>query len=283
MSLLERACLVSWVAHGACVHLYTHDNPTTLRNQIPAAIRPHITVIDADTILSRARKFDFKGPAPKSKRANAFTALPFSDMFRYEMLRQKGGIWMDMDIILIRPIPVRVRTAPYFFVTERTMQAGAYRSKEPQKPTNACIGARDPDSEWARWITTAADRITAAGEVSSAWTFMKTFQESIATLSLESYLEPPEFIMPVNWWDVDGLFRPLSGPTDCLKPKYGVPGTCARDVFGTPHTVGVHLFRGLLRKRDMPYEDRTKIPPDSFMGKLLAHVEKAASLSHGSL
>lgn len=278
LSLLERACLVSWVAHGARVHLYTHDDPVALKSQIPAGIHPHIAVLDANTILPRTQKFAFKGPAPKSKRANAFTALPFSDVFRYEMLRQKGGIWMDMDIILIRPIPARVRTAPYFFVTERTMQAGAYRSKEPQKPTNACIGARDPGSEWARWITAEAARITAAGGVSSAWTFMKTFQESIATLSLAGYLEPPEFVMPVNWWDVDGLFRPLSGPTDCLKPKYGVPGTCARDVFGNPHTVGVHLFRGLLRKRDMPYEDRTKIPPASFMGQLLTHVEESSGI-----
>jgi hypothetical protein len=270
LSLLERVCLLSWTAFGARVHLYTHDDPVALRAQIPAAAQPHITVLDADVILPRARKFTYKGPAPKSKRADAFTALPFSDLFRYELLRQKGGVWMDMDLVLIRPMPTRVLRAPYFFVTERTIQAGAYASREPTKPTNACIGARDPNSEWARWITDAAAARTET--VTSAWTYMRLFQESLRELDLERYLEPPEFVMPVNWWDLDGIFK----TEPCLRSKYGVPSTCVADVFGNPATVGIHLFRGLLRKRDLPYEDRSRIPPQSMLGQLLAHVETAA-------
>jgi hypothetical protein len=268
LSLLEKACLLSWTAFGAKVHLYTHDKIADIQAQIPAGARAHVTVLDADVILSRDRKFAYKGPAPKSKRADAFTALPFSDLFRYELLCQRGGVWMDMDLVLIKPMPARVLKAPYFFVTERTIQAGAYKSKEPTKPTNACIGTRDPNSEWARWITEAAR----TESVTSAWTFMRLFQESIRELKLECYLEPPEFVMPVNWWDVDGIFK-----TDpCLRPKYGVPSTCVTDIFTNPATVGVHLFRGLLRKRDLPYEDRSRIPAESLLGQLLAHVETAA-------
>ena len=270
LSLLERACLTSWVAFGARVHLYTHDSIKGLTSQIPAVIRSHVRVLDADAIVDRSRKFNYKGVAPKSKRADAFTALPFSDLFRYEMLRKVGGVWMDMDIVLIRPMPMRVLTAPYFFVSERTMQAGAYKSKDPEKPTNACIGARDPDSAWARWITDAA----AATEATSAWTYMKVFQESLTALDLHKYVEPPEFVMPVNWWDLDGIF---TEGDDCLRSKYGVPATCPDTVFNNPKTVGVHLFRGLLRKRDLPYEDADKIPATSLLGRLLAHVDKAAS------
>jgi hypothetical protein len=275
LSLLERACLTSWVAFGSRVHLYTHDSIKGLTSQIPDRIRPYVTVLDADAIVDRSRKFNYKGVAPKSKRADAFTALPFSDLFRYEMLRKVGGVWMDMDIVLIRPMPNRVLAAPYFFVSERTMQAGAYKSKEPSKPTNACIGARDPDSPWARWITDAA----AATEATSAWTYMKVFQESLTVLDLGHYVEPPEFIMPVNWWDLDGIFTPGG---DCLKSKYGVPSTCPDTVFNNPKTVGVHLFRGLLRKRDMPYEDHTKIPATSFLGRLLNHVDSAAEKLRGT-
>jgi hypothetical protein len=274
LSLLEKACLTSWVVlGGARVHLYTHDTISALVQQIPVPIRTHIRVLNADLIIARTEKFVYRGAIPKTKRSDAFTALPFSDLFRYEMLRKKGGIWMDMDILMLRPIPARMLAQPYFFVSERTMQAGAYKSKELQKPTNACIGARDPHSSWAEWIHARVSSLS----VDSAWTFMKLFQQSLSELQLESYVEPPEFVMPVNWWDLDGLFLPKEkvGPSGCLKEKYGVKSTCA-SFRANKHTIGVHFFRGLLRKRDLPYEDRTQIPADSFMGILLHQVEKAA-------
>jgi len=276
LSLLERACLVSWVAYGARVHLYTHDPIAAVKAQIPAAVRPHIDVLDANAILPKSKKFTYKGAAPKSKRADAFSALPFSDIFRYEMLRAKGGVWMDMDIILIRPMPAALLRAPYFFVSERTMQAGAYKSADPAKITNSCIGARDPNSEWGRWITHESRSKT----VDSAWTFMKVFQDSVHALKLERYVEDPEFMMQINWWDLDGLFTPAEklGPDGCLRSKYGVPSTCPDAVLYNPKAIGVHMFRGLLRKRDLPYEDRSKIPPTSLLGRILARVEAAAGI-----
>lgn len=270
LSLLEKACLVSWTAFGARVHLFTHDSIPALEAQIPSAARHYIDVLDASAIVPKSKKFAYKGAAPKSKRADAFSALPFSDLFRYEMLRQRGGIWMDMDIILIRPVPARILRQPYFFVSERTLQAGAYKSKELQKPTNAMIGAREPGSAWANWITKNAS----AKSIDSAWTFMKLFQESLKELDLSRYVEPPEFVMPVNWWDLDGLFE---AGGKCLRVKYGVAATCP-SLLQNPKVIGVHLFRGLLRKQDLPYEDRSKIPADSLLGRILAHVEVAAGI-----
>mgnify|MGYP003352616325 CR=1 FL=1 len=141
--------------------------------------------------------------------------------------------------------------SPYFFVSERTMQAGAYASKEPTKPTNACIGSRDAHSEWAEWIV----RTAKSAKVESAWTFMKVFQESLDALHLHRYVESPSFVMPVNWWDLDGIFLSPSAKKKttldahgCLKKKYGVEPTCPT-LLQDPSVVGVHLFRGLLRKR----------------------------------
>jgi len=269
LSLLEKLCLESWTRFGARVDLFTHDSVTAMQEQVPIAIRPYVTVIDADVIVDRSKKFDYAG-GHKTKRSDAFKALPFSDLFRYELLRKRGGIWMDFDIVLIRPIPIRLFKSPYFFVSERTMQAGAYKSKEPSKPTNACIYARDPQSDWANKICNASE----GAIVDSAWTFMKIFQVSL-TPELHRYIQPPEFIMPVNWWDLDGLFieEQKLDPKGCLKAKYGVEQTCAT-ILKNPKTVGIHLFRGLLRKRDLPYEDESKIPPTSLLGRILDHVRK---------
>ena len=267
LGFLELLCLESWTVFGARVHLFTHDSVVAMRGQLPVSIRSKVTVINADVILDRSKKFNYTG-GHKSKRADAFTALPFSDLFRYELLRQRGGIWMDLDIVLIRPLPAAILRSPYFFVSERTMQAGAYKSKDPSKPTNACIGAREPHSEWAETICKASENVV----VDSAWTFMKIFQTTLGPF--HRYIQPPEFIMPVNWWDLDGLFTPaekLEG--GCLKSKYGVPSTCL-SILTNKETVGIHLFRGLLRKRDLPYEDPTKIPATSLLGKIIEHVRE---------
>jgi hypothetical protein len=277
LSLLEKLCLESWTRFGARVDLFTHDSVTAMREQIPVAAKPYITVINADVIVDRSKKFDYAG-GHKSKRSDAFKALPFSDLFRYELLRKRGGVWMDFDIVLIRPIPARLFKAPYFFVSERTMQAGAYKSKETSKPTNACIYARDPNSTWANDIGKASE----GAVVDSAWTFMKIFQASL-TPELHRYIQPPEFIMPVNWWDLDGLFVEADrlSPTGCLKAKYGVQQTCAT-ILKNPKTVGIHLFRGLLRKRDLPYEDEAQIPPSSLLGRIISHVRGVITLTRDS-
>jgi len=274
LSLLELICLESWVRFGAQVDLFTHDSVVSMREQVPVTIRPYVTVIDADLIVDRSQKFNYAG-GHKTKRDDAFKALPFSDLFRYELLRQRGGIWMDFDIILIRPIPSRLLRAPYFFVSERTMQAGAYKSKETSKPTNACIGAREPHSPWAEQICKASKGVVA----DSAWTFMKIFQSTLGP-ELHRYIQPPEFIMPVNWWDLDGIFVKAENlePKGCLKSKFGVPQTCA-SILKNPKTVGVHLYRAILRKRDLPYEDESQIPPTSLLGQIISHVRRGDMLS----
>jgi len=274
LSLLELICLESWVRFGAQVDLFTHDSVDSMREQVPVTIRPYVTVIDADLIVDRSQKFNYAG-GHKTKRDDAFKALPFSDLFRYELLRQRGGIWMDFDIILIRPIPSRLLRAPYFFVSERTMQAGAYKSKETSKPTNACIGAREPNSPWAEQICKASKGVVA----DSAWTFMKIFQSTLGP-ELHRYIQPPEFIMPVNWWDLDGIFVKAENlePKGCLKSKFGVPQTCA-SILKNPKTVGVHLYRAILRKRDLPYEDESQIPPTSLLGQIISHVRRGDMLS----
>jgi len=267
LSFLETLCLESWIRFGARVDLYTHDDVKTMTAQIPDACKNLVRVLNADVIVNRSKKFDYTG-GHKAKRSDAFKALPFSDLFRYELLRKRGGIWMDLDIVLIRPIPRRLLAAPYFFVSERTMQAGAYKSKFPSKPVNSCISARDPNSEWANTVCEASEN----AEVESAWTFMKIFQKTLGP-ELQKYIQPPEFIMPVNWWDLDGLFIPAEKltPVGCLRSKFGVPQTCP-SFLKNPNTVGVHLFRGILRKRDLPYEDPAQIPASSLFGRIIEHV-----------
>ncbi|MGI9337623.1 MAG: hypothetical protein ACR2P4_03835 [Gammaproteobacteria bacterium] len=99
LSALERLCIFSFCAHGHQFHLYHYDK---LQN-IPQA--EGLRLINAEEILPRTAIFRHR------KGSLAY----FADNFRWELMRQKGGWWMDMDTICIRPLDI---AAPLAFVRD---------------------------------------------------------------------------------------------------------------------------------------------------------------------
>ena len=85
---LERLCIRSFCAHGHIFHLYHYDE---LQN-LPQADGLHL--LNAEEILPHTKIFRHKG------RTLAF----FADQFRWELLRQRGGWWVDMDMVCVRPL-----------------------------------------------------------------------------------------------------------------------------------------------------------------------------------
>ena len=49
----------------------------------------------------------------------------FADIFRYKLLYEKGGWWVDLDLISLKHLP----KVDYFFGGERTKQSGAFKNK----------------------------------------------------------------------------------------------------------------------------------------------------------
>ena len=78
---------------------------------------PHGTIVkDGNTIIKKQDLFTFKKGL-----------LPFSDIFRYKMLYENGGYWVDLDMIALKPLKFR---EPFIFSSERTIQKGPYRNME---------------------------------------------------------------------------------------------------------------------------------------------------------
>jgi hypothetical protein len=136
ISDMEILCLKSWVGHGHPVHLYTYDDISGL----PAGV----VTIDAGVIVP-------EGPTPFGDGALAM--LPFSDWFRFALLRFNGGIWMDLDVILVKPIEDKLLSQEYVFSSERTIQAGQLKAKSPFKSNIGFIYCRDPESELMTYLT----------------------------------------------------------------------------------------------------------------------------------
>src|SRR5215471_10867912 len=96
LSRLEQLTLRSFARFGHEFHLWVYDDIET-RLPVNVALR------DANKILPRERIF-------RTARQDAETGVgkgalpPFSDLFRYKLLYEHGGIWADMDVTCLRPL-----------------------------------------------------------------------------------------------------------------------------------------------------------------------------------
>lgn len=89
LTRMAQLSVESFLAHGHEFHIYTYHgitNPPEGARQIDAReILPDSRIIRQQTGFGRG------------------SYAPFADVFRYELLWQRGGWWSDMDMICLRP------------------------------------------------------------------------------------------------------------------------------------------------------------------------------------
>lgn len=96
LSRLEELTLRSFARFGHEFHLWVYD-------EIETKLPVNVALRDAGEILPRERIF-------RTARRDAETGVgkgalpPFSDLFRYKLLYEHGGIWADMDVTCLRPL-----------------------------------------------------------------------------------------------------------------------------------------------------------------------------------
>lgn len=96
LSLMEQLTLRSFVAQGHRFVLWTYDD---LETALPAGVERR----DAREILPAESVFHYRGgPFPGS-------CAGFSDMFRYAILAERGGWWVDMDVTCLRSFDFTAR------------------------------------------------------------------------------------------------------------------------------------------------------------------------------
>jgi len=160
-----------------------------------------IRVHDAREILPESELFQYSGRAAVGKRDDAFSYLPFSDLFRFTMLAKNGGAWIDLDIFLTRPIPATILKQPYVFSSERTIQKGAYRQAEPEIVDMGFIKVPGPNSPLMEWILNKLNG-TKLTDLKTPFDYMNLYRKGITACGLESHVLPARAFLPLNWWDV---------------------------------------------------------------------------------
>jgi len=206
--LLVRRCLASMVDVGMAVRLYTY-----MPEVIPALAG--VQVCDASEFIPASEYFTYD----RAAGAGAGSPAAFANLFRYEMLRQQGGWWLDADIYCLRPLDF---VAPYVFAPEpigRLIHNGVF--KVPVESPFMCElarRAREAPRQGIAWGTTGARLCTDVLD--------KGFKE------LRRYVQPVHAFCPVHWAHIAKLVKRAAAPPSRLPAG----------------TYAVHLFHEMWRR-----------------------------------
>src|SRR3974390_954607 len=110
---LRQTCLRSQIAAGHKVTVYSFGTIPGLPEGVGNA--------EAEAILPHAFSEKLR-PAEPDGCWRDWTILQFSDFFRMRLMANRAGLWLDADVLLLRPIEMDP-TRPYF-AWERPRQLG---------------------------------------------------------------------------------------------------------------------------------------------------------------
>ena len=113
LDALRRTCLRSQVAAGHKVTVYSFG---------PLAGLPDgVGNVEAEAILPHSFSERLRPPEPDGSWRD-WTILQFSDFFRMRLMAERAGLWLDADVLLLKP--VEIDPAKPYFAWERPRQLG---------------------------------------------------------------------------------------------------------------------------------------------------------------
>jgi glycosyltransferase involved in cell wall biosynthesis len=96
LSKLELLTLHSFVRFGHEFHLWAYD-------EIHTPLPPGVVLEDAERIIPQKKVFRKTNTDRASGVGRGSFGAPFSDLFRYKLLYEQGGFWVDMDVTCLKP------------------------------------------------------------------------------------------------------------------------------------------------------------------------------------
>jgi len=215
LSTMERLSIASFLALGHPVHVYTYDE----LERVP----PGTVLQGANAILPESEVFVQQNGIAKGSYA------PFSDLFRYKLLLEKGGWWVDLDVVALRPFQF---DRQYVFGYERPAVVGNAVLRAPAgcELLQRCYQEADRLRGGAEWTETGPRLLT----------------RTVAELGLSWATEPRVAFQPVHARRIQRFVKP--------------GGTLSR------RTYAAHLVRHVWRWSKLDPDGR--FPPDCVYEKL---------------
>jgi len=183
LSLLERLCAKSFLANGHDLEVYAYGPIEGMPDGV--SILPAADILPESLIGSYTlRDGEFMG-----------MVSPFSDLFRLKALLERGGTWVDLDIVCL---------APFDFPGTHTLSSE--RQKDGRtKVTNSVMRTPAGDAFVAKFLERAM-RI----DPQTIWhqeLGSNLIPPLLEAFALEGSVESPNRFCPIDWWEWS---RPLT-------------------------------------------------------------------------
>lgn len=166
---MEQLSIASFLQNGHAYHLYVYDD---VKN-VPAGA----VIRDANEILPASRIFQYKHQA---------SYAGFANFFRYKLLLERGGWWIDTDVICLKPFDF---ADEYVFSSELDQEREVISSGIIKVPAGSEVMAyawkvcEQKDPQQLMWGETGP----------------RLMSEAVRMCSLESYAKPPRVFSPLRF------------------------------------------------------------------------------------
>jgi hypothetical protein len=227
VSTLERVCISSFLAHGHTFELYAYGEVEGLPRGT--------TMRDANEILPESEIFRY---------SDRDSVAGFSNFFRFKLLLERGGWWVDLDVVCLRAFDFG---ADYVFASEmnfdeRLLSSAAIRvpagSEFARYAWGVCRSKYPPRLVWGetgpRLVTTAVEKLGLGQYVRSVPTFCPvdyTEWESVLREGAVPEFGPETYAVHLwnEMWRIAGRSKDDSYAEGCLfealKRRFcGAPG-----------------------------------------------------------
>jgi hypothetical protein len=180
LGVMQRMSLASFVEHGHDIHLYTYG-PV---DHVPAGV----VTRDGNDILPERAIFAYRQGFGKGSYA------AFSNFFRYKLLLERGGWWVDTDVVCLRP---------FDFAAEHVFASEALDSPQTTGIASAIIKAPAGSEVMAYTWEVCTNKDTERLMFNEVGPSLMT--DAVRRFGLERYVQPPVTFCPVHWYEWDTL------------------------------------------------------------------------------
>lgn len=200
LSAMERLSISSFLRHGHPFHLYAYEEVE--------GVPPGTTILDGNRVLPACRIFTYKEQQ---------SYAGFANFFRYKLLLEQGGWWVDADMVCLRPFDF---AGEYVFSSEgingrQLVNVGALKvpagSAVMRYAWDACQQMDPAELKWSQCGPGLA-------------------RQAIEACALEAYVEPPEVFCPVHFSEWESMLD------------------ASRETHFGESTRGIHLWNELWRR-----------------------------------
>ncbi len=216
---MEQLTIRSFIHFGHEFHLWSYDKEV---DDLP----PGTVLHDAAEIIQEERVFRYRS---KKMVWGSGSYGGFSDIFRYKLLHERGGWWVDMDVTCLKPFDF---PEPYFFRNHWQLKVVGNILKCPSGSElmkkcyeQASVEVTEDNTDWHLPIRILNEQIEKIG-------LMRYRQIGYFNLDMLHTIKPyfeANYQVPVDWYGIHWInsagqrnYKKGSAYDHMLK-KFGVP------------------------------------------------------------